>query len=405
MQDPGNVSSKTPSRETRACHSPANTHLPATGTNDLCLVLGSASSMFSPLSYLDWIGEHHRRVDVDLASSVLRGNEIGYAALLDRQVPGDRSLDEHIADHYPDVNPAMVEPTAGATHANFLVAMAALSRSIDAGISTPEIVVESPGYEPLVETPRGLGARITRLSRPRCQNYGVDLAALEKSLSEGTALVTISNRHNPSGRLLDRDRLAEIAGVVQTRDALLLVDEVYAPLVRSEKTDPAGAIGGPTAAGLPNTIITQSLTKFFGFPGLRCGWLIANEPIRSYVETMTSHLPVLSQPSMDLAGRILTNDRFEERSRSLLERNYDRLAAFADRDTIVGHPFPGSSFAFLGHKSADGDAVVEAAKDAGVLVVPGRFFGAPNRFRVCACRPTDTVERGIGRLGAVVDGL
>ncbi len=361
--------------------------------------------MFGPLTYLDWIEEHHRGVEVDLASSVLQGNEVEYTTLFDQQVPGGRAFEAHIADQYPGVDPSLVVPTAGATHANFLVAMAALSRSVETGVSTPEIVVESPGYEPLVETPRALGARITRFPRPRSQKYDVDLASLENTLSEETALVTMSNRHNPSGRLLDRERLAEIARVIRERDALFLVDEVYAPLVRSDETDPVGAIGGPTAAGLPNTIITQSLTKFFGFPGLRCGWLIADDPLLSRVETMASHLPVLGQPSMGLASRILTTDRFEKRSRSVLERNYDRLAVFADRENVVGCPFPGSSFAFLGHESVDGDVVVDAAMDAGILVVPGRFFGAPDRFRVCACRRTETVERGLDRLGSVLDGL
>lgn len=362
--------------------------------------------MFSPLTYLEWINERHDAVEFDLASSVLpatptQPDEIREQA--DR--PQDETLSDAIAATYPTAEPSDVVVTAGASHANLLVAMAAITRANRDGVASPTVAVESPGYEPLVETPRGLGASIERVPRPADREYDVDLAALEDTVDEKTALVTITNRHNPSGRLLDRERLAEVAAVVSSVDATLLVDEVYAPLVLPDDRNATGAIGAPTAAGLPNTVVTQSLTKFFGAGGLRIGWIVADRSIGSTIGEMATHVPVVSHPSMELAHRILAEPRFEDGARDLLADNYALLEAFADRPDLTGQSFRGSSFAFLEHTSADGDEVAAASMEDDVLVVPGRFFGDRNRFRICVCQETTTVERGLDRLGAALDEL
>ena len=360
--------------------------------------------MFTPLSYLEWVNEHYQNIEIDLASSVLAGDTVGYDAVFEEPEPSG-SLADQIATHYPTVEAADILPTAGASHGNALVAMAALARSKNAGITDPEVIVESPGYEPLVATPRGLGGTIRRVPRPRNRGYDVDLQALKETLSTETALVTLTNRHNPSGRILDRDRLRALADVVGKRNAILLVDEVYAPTVRSGDVDPTGGLGGPTAAGLANTVITQSFTKFLGYPGLRLGWIIADEPFRSHLRTMANHFPVVSHPSMALGSRILADGHTVAEQRGRLESSTRRLATIADRDDVVGQAYPGSTFAFLGHESTDGDAVADAAMDVGVLVVPGRFFGEPDRFRVCACQPSETIEQGFDRLETVLDRL
>lgn len=112
------------------------------------------------------------------------------------------------------------------------------------------------------------------------------------------------NWHIPSGRLLEHDQLRAIAEVIGDSDAHLLVDEVYAPVILSEDVRADGAIGGPTAAGLPSTIVSQSLTEFYGLGGIRTGWLIARPDVLDHVRPMMSHLPVNGHPSTHLTGRI-----------------------------------------------------------------------------------------------------
>jgi aspartate/methionine/tyrosine aminotransferase len=61
--------------------------------------------------------------------------------------------------------------------------------------------------------------------------------------------------------------------------------------------------------------------------------------------------------------------------------------------------------ALLAHERATGDEVTEAALDAGVLVVPGRFFGSPEGFRITLGKRGDEMARGLDVLGEVLDDL
>ena len=184
----------------------------------------------------------------------------------------------------------------------------------------------------------------------------------------------------------------------------MLVDEVYAPFV----TEPeAGPFGGPTAAGLPNTVVTNSLTKFFGFGDLRLGWLVADAEFVAHARSMKHHVPAVSDPSRLLARRALADaDRLAAGSRERLRTNHEALAEFvAAREDLAGTVEPGCPYAFLRHESADGDEVTQAAWDEGVLVVPGRFFDDSAGFRISACRPPEEVRASLERFGSVLNSL
>lgn len=409
--------------------------------------------MFPDIAYLDWIVGRPEQAEYDLGSSDLRRAPAGSQtsaqahetvappALADLPTP-ERTLEEQLADLY-GVAPENVLVTAGATHANFLAAAAALREAgADDNLSAGEafggrMLVEAPGYEPLVATPAGLGATVDRFRRPESEGYPLDAdriaaAMVEDEEDEETALVTVTNRHNPSGRRVGRNALAEVAEVVADAnpDARLLVDEVYAPF-DSELRDgedeskdnesgskgtvrdasagetPTGAFGSPTAAGLPNAVVTNSLTKFLGFSGVRIGWLIADEAFVARARRVKHHVPAVAEPSSLLARRGLARaPELALDSRKRIRANHDALASFlAERDDLSGRVEPGCTYAFLEHEFADGDRVAEAAWEEGVLVVPGRFFCDSDRFRIAACRQPEAVRRGLDRLGDVLDSL
>jgi len=395
--------------------------------------------VFPPLAYLRWIEGRPEAADHDLGSSDLRRapdgdpNDPVPPGLAGLAPPDDEvPLRERVAGEY-GLDADRVLLTAGATHAGFLAAAtaAALARERTAPVgtadtagtadaSTPEpwALVEAPGYEPLVETPGGLGTRVARFRRP---GPGADLdpervAAAAADLPGPLAHLTATNRHNPTGAMVDRGTLAKTAAVADDRDAYLLVDEVYAPytVARGDgdgDDDRAGgradAFGGPTAAGLPATVTIGSLTKFHGLGGLKVGWLTGPPAFVERARTVERHVPGLSAPAAALAGRFFAHrDALVADAREHCRRNHELLAEFlAERDDLSGPVPPGSPFALLEHDRADGEAVSEAAWDAGVLVVPGRFFGADDGVRVSLGRDPETCAAALAAFGAALDDL
>jgi aspartate/methionine/tyrosine aminotransferase len=362
--------------------------------------------MFPTMPYLEWIWGRPERATYDLGSSDLRtyrpDGSVVPEPLRGLDDPGDDgpSLEEYIAEEY-DVSTDEVLVAAGATHANFVAAATAL------GISEEEndVLVEKPGYGPLLHTPDGLGARVTRFMRPPEEDYALSPKRVADAATQPTTLVTVTNRHNPTGRMVDRETLSAVAEAAADVDAHLLVDEVYGPYVgeAAQRT----AFGGVTGAGLPNTIATGSLTKFHGLGGLRIGWLVAPEAFVERAKRTLAHVPAISAPSVALARRFFAHrDELVERSRAHLRRNHEMLASFvADRDDLSGTIHEGCTFGLVAHDAVDGETLAEAAWEEGVLVVPGTFLDEPEGIRLSAGRDPDEVEAGLSVLGDVLDGL
>ncbi|WP_446685155.1 hypothetical protein [Haladaptatus pallidirubidus] len=128
--------------------------------------------MFPDIEYLDWISGRPDSAKYDLGSSDLRRpfpdpDGVVPPDLADLPAPPENvELENIIAEGY-EVESENVLVTAGATHANFLAVAAALNdageelNSVEtdtddsAGQQNPRVLVEKPGYEPLVATPRG----------------------------------------------------------------------------------------------------------------------------------------------------------------------------------------------------------------------------------------------------------
>jgi aspartate/methionine/tyrosine aminotransferase len=371
---------------------------------------GTKARVFPPIAYLEWIEGRPAAATYDFGSSDLKRDCSGVVPPRLRGLtdpPDEVELETQIADTYgPAVEPENVLVTAGATQANALAAATALGPDGPRGGDAREVVVESPGYEPLHSTPRGLGAGVGTVARDPA-DHRLDPEVVAQAVTDETALVTVTNRHNPSGRLTDRETLAMVAGHAARHDAVLLVDEVYAPFDGQGSTGPGTAFGGPTAAGLERTVITGSLTKFLGYGPLRVGWLVGPAAFVDRARSAFWHLPSVAHPSRHLARRIFANlDRVVEHSHERVRENHALLAEFAaDRDDLTGDVPDGSTMALLAHERATGDEVTEAALDAGVLVVPGRFFGSPEGFRITLGKRGDEMARGLDVLGEVLDDL
>ena len=366
--------------------------------------------MFPRLAYLEWITGRPEVALYDLATSDMRGDRDHEPDIVPEPLEGlvdpptGATLETQIAGEY-GVHPEQVLVTAGASVANFVATAAALYPDADATdpeAAEPTALVEKPTYEPLLKTPQAVGGDVNRFIREEKSRLVPDRVA--KAMTDDTRLVTVTNRHNPSGRLAGRETLAEMAAVADDNDARLLVDEVYAPYV-AEPVD--GPFGGPTAAGLDGAVVTNSLTKFHGLSDLRIGWLVADRPFVERARSVAYHVPGVSGPGRALGKRAFHNtDELDARSRELVATNADLLASFVEnREDVEGVLAPGSTFAFLDPVNVDGDELTETAWEEGVLVVPGRFLGDEERIRVSLGRSPDHVAAGLDALADVLDSF
>lgn len=306
---------------------------------------------------------------------------------------GYEPLLEAIAHRY-EVGQDQVTLATGASGANFL-ACGSLVGSGD------EVLVERPTYDPLLGIPRFLGARVRRFDRVFEEEFQINPDRVAAAVTDATRLIIVTNLHNPTGALTPVENLAAIGEIAEKVGARVLVDEVYLESVPDREVLPAARIS-------PTFISTSSLTKAYGLSGLRAGWALAPPDTVQRINRVRDVVDgVGSFPSELLATLAFENlPALKDRARGILGPNFKLLSAFMEgRPELEWVPPVGGSVAFpriRGEK--DTDPFVTTLRDRyDTGVVPGRFFEAPEHFRIALGGRKETLVSGLQRLGEAVE--
>ena len=259
---------------------------------------------------------------------------------------------------YLGVCAEMVVPTNGGAEALFLAARAA-------GTGGKALVLE-PTFSEYAAAAAASGKEPVRRVARREEDFEWDSTPLRDL--EGVSVVFLCNPNNPTGDLLDRGAVLEVAARVVEAGAVLVVDEAFADFV------PEISVTDIVDRGL---WVARSFTKFFAIPGLRLGCLVCDDAGR--VQTLQPSWPVNSVAAA--AGIAAAEDKgFAESSRAEVARLREDL--FGALDALPGlQPFPGAAN-FLLVRGPDG--LPERLARRGVLVRGcGPFYGlGPEFFRV-----------------------
>lgn len=292
------------------------------------------------------------------------------------------------------VAPDQVVIANGTSMANFL-ATATLIAPGD------EVLVETPAYEPMVAAASFLGGKISEFARAPADGFRLDPAAVAAAMTPRTRLIVVTNLHNPTSAFADNATLTEIGRLAARAGARVLVDEVY--------LDAAFAEAPRTAARLGESFVaTSSLTKVYGLSGIRCGWILAAPDLAERMWRLNELMGVAQPHAAERLGVLaLTHlDEIAAPTRAHLDRN--RALArdfFATRgDLEIELPDAGITM-FPRWKGGDVDALNQLLRrDHDTSIVPGRFFGAADRFRIGIGGRYEVVAEGLKRLGSALDG-
>jgi aspartate/methionine/tyrosine aminotransferase len=371
--------------------------------------------MFHPFKLENYLSDHEQDVDYNYSESGVHPLTLGEllelaglsadslsSTVMDYpEVRGKRELREKIAALYPGAAAANVLVTVGASEANQLVA----STLLEPGDS---MVAMQPGYPQLSGNARNLGIDVRGLPLIEEQDWALDIDALASVVTPGTRLLSIINPNNPTGHILDADERRAIVDAAARVGAWIIADEVYAGTERGD------AAPTPSFWGEYDRVIAiNSMSKAYGLPGLRTGWLLAPKNVVGSLwrrhEYATISASMLGNELASLALDPSVRPKLTARARRLIDTGFDvlmrELAAHegvysvvppqASAMCVVRYDLPIDSRRFV-------DRLVS---EYSTLVVPGDCFGLDRHFRFSSALPEPYLVEGLGRINALVSDI
>lgn len=200
---------------------------------------------------------------------------------------GHEGLRELIVKDSSSLRPEDVLLTIGAAGALFIIATSLLEKGED-------LLVVHPNYATNIETPRAIGAAIRTLELRFEDGFRLDPDKVSAMITPHTKYLSVTHPHNPTGACLDDDTLKQLARIAEEKGICVLVDETYRDMVFGEQL--------PLAAEYsPRLISISSLSKTYGLPGLRTGWIVCRD-----VQLMETFLAAKEQ--IHICGPVLEEE-------------------------------------------------------------------------------------------------
>lgn len=301
----------------------------------------------------------------------LLGTPLGYG-----YTEGLPALRAAIASWYPGANDRNVAITHGTSEANLISVLSLLSRG-------DILIFLVPNFMQISGLAHSLGIEVRHFVLRREDEWQPDPDLLSNVITGRTRMIAVVNPNNPTGQVLTRQSMERLLELAEEKDVLLLSDEIY-------RGAEIGIAETPTLySDTGRVIVTSSLSKAFGLPGLRLGWLVAPENVveeamrrQDYTSVGTS---IISQV---VAEKVLQREMREHvlsRTRRILAENVEVLEAWMEQHSaFFSYQRPqAGGIVFVRYRMDIGSTELSRLirEEEGVFVVAGDWFGLDGHLR------------------------
>ncbi|MFX0055184.1 MAG: aminotransferase class I/II-fold pyridoxal phosphate-dependent enzyme [Promethearchaeota archaeon] len=347
----------------------------------------------SPLSIADLIHD-------DEQLDALIKTSIGYS-----QTNGTVKLRETIAGMYEGATADNVLVTNGGAEANFI----AIWNLLYEHKNRNEIVMMLPNYMQMHGLTRGLGgAVVPYYLQMEGDRWLPDLEGLKNAVSSKTAAILVCNPNNPTGAIFDLNHLKAISDIAADVDAWVISDEIYQGAELESKMTPS--IYGV----YDKVIVTNSLSKAYGLPGLRLGWLLTSmEPHAKELWSYSDYTTICPGKLSDMLATIALQPKMREkilgRTASIVKKNWNILKEWLDERSGIFEYIPPQAAAICFPKHnlpiSSLELVDRLLREKSLLIIPGEHFGMEKYLRIGFGYDSEKLEAGLSRFNELIQTL
>lgn len=310
---------------------------------------------------------------LEAAHKALDSGVLGYT-----EATGMPELRTRIAAHYRsayaiEVAPERIIVTPGSS-GGFILAFLAL---FDAG---DRLALPSPGYPAYRNILKALGIDIAWLQTHAADRWAPtaqDLSAAD-DISPLSGFL-IASPGNPTGTVIEPERLAQLCATARTRGIWMISDEIYHGLTYGAAADTALRYD-------PDAIVINSFSKYFCMTGWRIGWMVVPQKLVRTMERLAQNLFICA-PAISQAAAIAAFDAIDEleANKAVYGRNremlLERLPQIGIDDFL---PVDGAFYLYADisrHTNDSQDFTSRLLREGGVAATPGRDFDPVNGHR------------------------
>ncbi|HLJ47192.1 MAG TPA: aminotransferase class I/II-fold pyridoxal phosphate-dependent enzyme [Bryobacteraceae bacterium] len=310
------------------------------------------------------------------------------------QSNGTIPLRERLVQHYPGATLDHIEVTNGTSEANYIVGLTLL-RDGD------EVVFQTPNYMQLWGLPRSLGAQVRRFHLQLDRDWEPNWDELDAAMNAKTRLVYVSNPNNPTGSVLSAEAMKRIVARCESVGAYLLADEVYLGAeIDCERTRSFWGMSD-------RVIVTSGLSKAYGIPGVRIGWIVGPTDLIADCWSQHDYLTIgpnkISDAVAHVAVEAANREKLYARTRTLLRENLAIMREWVESFNgflTFREPKAGALCLVRYHSPTPSFELSERIREKhSVLIVPGSQLGVEGFLRIWIGAKPEFLKEGLRRIG------
>ncbi|NKB34958.1 MAG: aminotransferase class I/II-fold pyridoxal phosphate-dependent enzyme [Pseudomonadales bacterium] len=343
-----------------------------------------------PISLQELIGE-----DEALLKKLLE-LEINYP-----HVNGIPRLRELIASLYNNAAIDNVLVTIGAAEANQIIVQTMLEPG-------DEIASMVPTYKQVWGIAENQGHSVRTFSLKANEAWALDVDELDEAVNDKTKLIALVNPNNPTGHILSPQEMDAIVNTADKVGAWILADEVYRGAEREQEEETESFF-----SKYDKVIAVGSMSKAYGLPGLRIGWVVAPpdtvEDIWRRHEYTNIAATMLSNHLAAYALSPEVRPRLIDRARKYIRNGYPVLQKWMDtqQDLFSYTPPQASAVSFIKYNLEfnSTELMLKLIKEASVFIGAGDSFGMDQHIRIAFGQERELLEEAFSRIQRTLESL
>jgi aspartate/methionine/tyrosine aminotransferase len=237
--------------------------------------------------------------------------------------------------------------------------------------------------------------------------WALDVESLERAVTSNTRLIVVTNPNNPTGTVLLESEMDEIIRAARRVNAWLLADEIY----RGAEVN--GPISPTFWGRYDKLLLTSGLSKAFGLPGLRIGWIVGPAKTVDKLCQYRDYTTLTPTYLSDLLARVVMEPARREtilqRTRNIIRDHLPRLESWihSHDDIFTYIPPMAGAIAFFRYKLPIASSALfhKLRVEQSVLITPGDHFGVGKYIRVGYGYDIELTLKGLARVDVTIQQL